>query len=86
MNSYRKSAIALRFLARLLRLCPLLMLAGLYVAPVSPHILWSYKYKLYASGQKRMTVCHYLGFHGVVRYQDGEQCPTMIMLDRGHWF
>ena len=77
----RLVAMALRSLAGLLSVWPILLLALFFISPVGPHVLWSYTYEQRGS-HRQMLTCDYLGSRGVVRSDYFGDCPFFTIIDR----
>lgn len=81
LRPWRVSALALRALAALLSLWPLLLVAAVLLSPVGPHLRWSYVYQERGS-QRHYLDCLYVGSRGWVRYREGHACPLVTIIDR----
>lgn len=80
LRPWALTAMALRGIIRLLEFWPLVLIVALYVSPLQPHLLTTYRY--IESGNTRiMTDCDYLGPRGFVKYQIGTRCPVIVVLD-----
>ena len=76
----RLIAMLLRGLARLISQWPLLLMVGLLISPVGPHLRIQYTYEQRGS-YRHMLDCDYFGARGVIRHARFGECPFIIVLD-----
>ena len=81
LRPLRLVSMALRGLAGLISLWPVLLLAGVLISPVGPHLRTQHSYERQGS-YKRMVDCTYLGSRGWVRHKQGGKCPVITIIDR----
>ncbi|MCI0466833.1 MAG: hypothetical protein L0Y57_07495 [Beijerinckiaceae bacterium] len=80
LRPWALATLAVRGVIRLLELWPLLLILGLYVSPVQPHLRWQYRY-IPNGSDKIMIDCDYLGPRGFIKYRIGTRCPVIVVLD-----
>ncbi|MFK5950254.1 MAG: hypothetical protein QM500_15950 [Methylococcales bacterium] len=81
MRRFQMVALILRSLGKLLTLWPWLLLAGLILSPVSPHMLVTYTYEKHGT-HRIMMGCNYIGIRGWTSYSNYGECPYFAMIDR----
>ena len=81
LRPWRVPAMALRGLASLLGLWPVLLVAALLFLPVSPHLRMTYTYEKQGA-YRHLIACKYLGARGWVQYVRGGECPVIALIDR----
>ncbi len=75
-------ALALRGFGGLLGALPLLLIVGVFVAPISPHMLVEYTYE-WRGSHKHMIDCDYLGVRGWARKPARSgKCDVVAIIDR----
>lgn len=61
----RLVAMGVRFIARLIKLWPLVLIIVVLTSPITPHIRWDYRY-IDTGDTRLITHCRYLGVKGYV--------------------
>ncbi len=75
-------SVLLRSTAYLLRHWFLLLIAGLMISPIGPHLLVWYTYKEF-NGYRVYNDCLYLGGGGLVELDySSSDCPVLVIIDR----
>ena len=77
----RLLAASIRGLGNLLSAWPLLLIAGILISSVGPHVLTEYRY-VERGSHRHMIACDYLGSRGFVTVMHKSTCPFVILLDR----
>ena len=81
LHPLRLIAMALRSLAGLLSIWPLLLVAAFFISPVGPHLLWTYSYEQRGT-YRHMFACQYIGARGFVYTDHLGDCPYITIIDR----
>ena len=75
-------SLILRTIIAVLRHWFLIAIAVIAIHPISPHVLWQYRYSQISSRALVYSDCQYWGVRGLVRYQKGRDCPLLLLIDR----
>lgn len=78
IRALRLLAMAVRFIARLVKLWPLLLVILLFASPATPHVRMDYQYQD-INGKRMMWNCHYFGVRGFV-YPEPSVCPFVTLI------
>lgn len=78
---WSRAAQLLRWASFLLDRWLIVLLALIFIPPVSPHVLWSFQTKEVVNGVA-VESCLYLGGRGMVRRTMEGGCPVIDLLDR----
>lgn len=74
-------SMLLRSTAYLLRHWFLLLIAALMISPIGPHLLVWYTYKEF-NGYRVYNDCLYLGGRGLLKRDNSNDCPVIMIIDR----
>lgn len=82
LRRYQILAMVLRGFVKLIALWPWLLVAVMFISPVSPHLLIRYSYEQHGN-YRYMFHCEYLGARGLVNYMPNHgKCPLITIIDR----
>ena len=78
VHPLRWLAFAIRGLAHLMRVWPLLLVLGLMISPIKPYMRWEYTYNIHT---RYITHCTYIGLSGLQNYNASGSCPVIKFFD-----
>lgn len=74
-----------RLLSGLVKRWPFILIGGLMISPVGPHIRWTYEYIQTPAGRHYVS-CTYFGSRGLIAPPNlPPECPGIVILDARKW-